>query len=344
MPDATPAGNGKSPRHPGTECGSARPDAYPAAVIDTLLLVALPASGKSELRRYLESLSDDERSEAFGLGPLVQLDDFPYVHFMRRVSQELRCLGGPPRFFDGDDRPFRDPDDWGTLTLLLDEDFRNLGQEPPHAVHPARLLFERIDRARRNLGIDPAFATLDADLVERLARAVAADAADVIGGLPRQVPEGRTVVVEFARGGPDGATPPLRPPYGYGYALSLFSDRLLETARALYVWVTPEESRRRNRERTRPGEEGSILFHGVPDEVMRADYGTDDFLWLLEHSDLPGTVPVEHPGHRHHLRAAVFDNREDHTSFLREDPERWPEDALAALRRELEEVFAGIRH
>lgn len=310
-------------------------------MIDTLLLVALPASGKSELRRYLESLPDGDRAEVFGLGPLVELDDFPYVHFMRRVSVELRRLGGPPLFFDGVDRPFLDPRDWGTLTLLLDDDYRRLGTPPGPDSDPARLLFDRIDRARHELGMEPAFASLD--VVDVLAEAVQVDAAAVVDGLPRDVPEDRTVVVEFARGGPEGAALPLQPPHGYGYALSLFSEPLLEGAKILYVWVTPEESRRRNRERSRPGAEGSILFHGVPEEVMRADYGTDDFLWLWEHSDRAGTVPVDHRGHRHRLPAAIFDNRTDHTSFLRDDPARWPGEDVERLRTELVDVFDRLR-
>ena len=312
-------------------------------MIETLLLVALPASGKSEIRRYLTSLPDEERAEAFGLGPLVQLDDFPYVHFMRRVSVEVRRLRGPARFFTGVDRPFLDPRDWGTLTLLLDEDYRNLETPPEPNTEPARLLFDRIDRARRALGIEPAFAPLEPGMLDALADAVRADAAAVLEGLPRDLPDGRTVVVEFARGGPEGASLPLSPPHGYGYALSLFSEALLEVAKILYVWVTPEESRRRNRERTRPGEEGSILFHGVPEEVMRREYGCDDFLWLVEHTDRPGTVTVDHGEHRHHLPAAVFDNRADHTSFLRDDPDRWSGEKLHRLRAELSAAFDRLR-
>ena len=62
-------------------------------VIDTLLLLALPASGKSEVRKYLAWLSPEKCRDDFGVGPNVQLDDFPYVHFMRRVDETLEKLG-----------------------------------------------------------------------------------------------------------------------------------------------------------------------------------------------------------------------------------------------------------
>ena len=57
--------------------------------LETVLLLALPASGKSEVRRYLNHLTPEQRSGDFHLGPTVQLDDFPYVHMMRRIDDEL---------------------------------------------------------------------------------------------------------------------------------------------------------------------------------------------------------------------------------------------------------------
>ena len=42
--------------------------------IDTLLLLALPASGKSEARRYLANLTPSQCHEQFGIGQTVQLD------------------------------------------------------------------------------------------------------------------------------------------------------------------------------------------------------------------------------------------------------------------------------
>ncbi|MDY0001915.1 MAG: hypothetical protein RBU30_11515, partial [Polyangia bacterium] len=61
--------------------------------IDTLLLLALPASGKSEARRFLLNFPLEQRLELFHISDTVQLDDFPYVHFMRCVDEELEKLG-----------------------------------------------------------------------------------------------------------------------------------------------------------------------------------------------------------------------------------------------------------
>ena len=95
-----------------------------ADILDTVLLLALPASGKSEVRRYLDLVDSDSRVGDFHLGPTVQLDDFPYVHLMRRCDESLRAIGEPSIFFEADDQPFRDARDWGTLIELVNEDYR----------------------------------------------------------------------------------------------------------------------------------------------------------------------------------------------------------------------------
>ena len=68
-------------------------------ILDTILLTALPASGKSEVRRYLDVQDATAVAGQFHMGPTVQLDDYPYVHMMRRISEELVEVGQPPLFF-----------------------------------------------------------------------------------------------------------------------------------------------------------------------------------------------------------------------------------------------------
>lgn len=316
--------------------------------IPTLLLLALPASGKSELRRYLGSLSLERTRQDFGLGRTVQIDDYPYVHLMRRISAELRHLYETPVFFASDDTPFLEPADWGTLINLINEDFAALGtageQEPGSA---SGWLLDRIDRARRAVGLRPVLEDVaDGEreilklAVEPDARRLWLDRREVLAGFGRQA----TVVIEFARGGPEGSDLPIDAPRGYQHSLSRLSPQILANASILYVWVTPEESRRRNIERAHPGIEGdaSILHHGVPEMVMRGDYGTDDLLWLIEQSDRPGTIRVETATEVFHLPVAVFDNRTDKTSFLRADPETWPPGAVATLHADLQTAFGQL--
>jgi len=307
---------------------------------DIVLLLALPASGKSEIRRYLEWLSPEVARTQFNLGPTVQLDDYPYVHLMRRVSQEQVRLGWPPAFFRDDAQPFIDDRDWGTLTVLLDEDYRGITSRG-QVTNPARWLLDRLDRARSAVGAPAVFGSHPSR--PALESAIAGDAEDLAAQLPSGLLAGRTVVMEFARGGPGGSAMPLPSPYGYGYSLSLLSAEVLSKSVILYVWVTSEESRRKNRERARPGADGSILHHGVPEVVMDAEYGIDDMAWLLETSDVPGTVTVSAHDQLFHLPAARFDNRVDRTSFLREDPSDWPPEDVKLLHDQLRKAFASLR-
>jgi len=312
-----------------------------APMIDVLLLLALPASGKSEIRRYLEHLGP-RRSELH-LGPVIQLDDYPYVHLMRRISAEQRRLRAPAAFFESEESPFADPRDWLALIHLLDEDFAGLGAVTRRSADP-RSLLDRIEGARRLAGIGSSIAGGERQALEA---SLEADATELAGRLPTPSAaelRGATIVIEFARGGPAGAISPLPFPFGYQHSLAALSPEILQRASILYVWVTPEESRRRNRERAIPGPDGdaSILHHGVPARVMHEDYGMDDIDWLMNSSLEPGTIAVEAGGDTHLLPFARFDNRADRTSFLRGDPGEWPPDAIATLHAELAGALDGI--
>ncbi len=309
--------------------------------IEILLLLALPASGKSEVRRYLLHLPRDRRIEAFHVADNVQLDDFPYVHFLRRTDEELARLGQPRRFYEGPNDRFRVLTDWGLLLHLVNDDYAVVA-DPGRPTPPPDpdVLFGRIDAARRATGGPEVFAPMDRGLRADLARALEADTARLVQELFGQRPPtlaGRTVVIEFARGGPEGAAMPLEKPHGYRWNLSNLAPEILERAAVLYIWVTPEESRRKNLERADPHDPGSSLHHSAPESVMRNDYGSCDMAWLIEHADHPDTIRIEAHGRTFHLPVARFDNRVDRTSFLRDDPATWPD----ARVRDLHEALAG---
>lgn len=315
-------------------------------ILDTVLLLALPASGKSEVRKYLAHLTDDQCRQDFRIGPTVQLDDYPYVHLMRRVDDELARLGQEGVYFQRPDRPFRDPWDWVTLIELLNEDYANLraNRKPPYDA-PAEALFARFDAAARKAGARVKVGALPPDVRTALAKALDPEARKVFEDLYAQFPEtleGRTIVIEFARGGADGSTMPLAEPFGYAGSLKRLSPELLERASILYIWVTPEESRRKNYERTDPNDPGSILNHGVPIAVMMEDYGCDDMAWLLETSDRKDTTRIEAHGRTFYVPLARVDNRVDKTTFVRGDVKAWDPDKVRALHEGLRGAFNAL--
>ena len=116
-------------------------------VFKVVLLQALPASGKSEVRNFMAHVEPDTLRDEFHIGANLQLDDFPYVHMMRRIDNELQAMDEPRIFYPGE-APFNDGRDWGTLCNLLNEDYHDLLNRvkvcPDSA---AQYLFERIDRA-----------------------------------------------------------------------------------------------------------------------------------------------------------------------------------------------------
>ncbi|MDD4005409.1 MAG: hypothetical protein PHW69_09460 [Elusimicrobiaceae bacterium] len=304
-------------------------------VFDTVLLLALPASGKSEVRRFLDLQTPDACRKDFHMGPTVQLDDFPYVHLMRRVDDELEKLGHRRLFFASGAKPFIDPIDWGTLIELINEDYADLHsakiEQPASA---ARHLMDRIERAGKKVGAPARLAGLDEAVAKTVAAAIEEEAAQLLKDKHNayQPLEGKTKVIEFARGGAHGSAMPLEKPFGYQYSLGCLSEEILSRSVILYIWVTPEESRRKNQARSNPADPGSILHHGVPIEVMMNDYGCDDMDWLERNTAKAGTVTVKAHGKTFHLPIARFDNRVDKTSFLRADQKEWDAKAEADVR------------
>jgi len=312
-------------------------------MLDILVFAALPASGKSEVRRYLDGLPPEVLQRDFHLGPTVQLNDFPYVYLMRRIDQYLEDAGRPPLFFPSAERPFRDPREWGTLIELLNEDYEFLEtRDIPTPPSAAYYYLQRLDEARVRAGLDADLSKLNSRTRARVAASLEREAAHFLDSLRSAASsplEGKTVVIEIARGGPEGSRMPLSPPHGYAAALSRFSKKIIRRAAVLYVWVTPEESRRKNAERARLGNPGSTLYPVVPDEVMRHDYGCDDIDWLLSISETPDRIRVTSKEGTFVVPLVRFDNRSDRTSFLREDPSLWNEEKKANLHAHLRAVF-----
>ncbi len=319
-------------------------------VFDIVLLLALPASGKSEVRNFFAHIGEDRLREEFHIGKTLQLDDFPYVHFMRRIDDEL-CAMGTGRLFYPGEAPFLDGRDWGTLCGLLNEDYHDLmNRSVTKPDSAARLLFDRIDRAAAGAGIAPRLGLLPDETRARLAVLLENEARTMLddkhAGYPETF-EGATVVIECARGGPDGAQMPLAGTFGYQYSLPMFCPEILQKASVLYLLVTPEESRRKNSDRADPNDPGSNLHHGVPLAVMLGDYGCDDMAYLIGASDRPHTIAVAAHGSAYHLPVGVFDNRVDKTSFLRERPESWDPARIAevtdAIRAATDDMRRGER-
>jgi hypothetical protein len=320
-------------------------------LLDTILLFSLPASGKSEVRRYLGSLTPEQCRNDFHMGPTLQLDDYPYVHLMHRIDDELKANGLGYAYYHGPNRPFKDSWTWAVLIELLNEDHANLmAGRQAEVASAAQHLFDRLDEAQAKVGLPRPLGEIPHRLRMRMAEALEAECRAELDTLNRQNAQdkaGRTLVIEAARGGAHGSAFPLCPPHGYDTAFQTLAPAILEKACVLYVWVDPVESRRKNIERGRPDGQGSILHHSVPMEVMLGQYGCDDMAWLMAQSDRSGSIRVErmirngdhYETKIYHLPVARFDNRSDLTTFVREDQKQWKADDVQAIHAGLKAAF-----
>ena len=330
------------------------------SIIKTVLLNALPAAGKSEVRALLKA--EPELCKELMIGDQVQLDDFPYVKFMRDIDDVLSKLGYPRFFFERPDLGFRSGVEWGVLALLLNEDYHDLvvrAQLTAEIQHnAARWLLQRYDRARAKLEIPSLLGDLPAKAIWSLEAAIEKDAREFAHAKYSSIPaslEGKTVFIEFSRGGAHGSKFPLPPPYGYQYTWSLLSPEILSGAAVLYIYITPEQSRAKNTARgkeststsstsTEAGKYVLSLNHSVPDYVMFNEYGCDDVHYLLTKGNTPlGCVDVLHVSQQTFaVPVAIFDNREDYTTFCRGDPKDWSPENKTALRNQLKKTFADL--
>jgi hypothetical protein len=312
--------------------------------IDTLLVLGLPASGKTVILRYLSRVLSHLADTDLRVGQTIHLDDFPYVRFMWRICEVVEELGHGSVLLDPTGLKFEDLREWGTLIHLLNEDYAALRESGyPTTQPPGEWIVDRLETAHAQAGMPSPFLRLGPGIRKAVATAIDDEAARFFAEwAARSRPPGSTVVIEFARGGPEGADLPLDSPHGYAYALSLLSAEILRRATVLYVWVTPEESLHRNRQRAEPGSHGSVLHHGVPETVMRASYGTDDMSWLIDHAERPGTITVHAHESTFHLPVARFDNRRELETFRSGDPTATDSELDEQVYTTFREAFAGL--
>ena len=329
--------------------------------IPVLLLLALPASGKSETRKCLKMIQtqEPEKFSKLGIGETVDLDDFPYVDFMRLIDEVCSDLDQPSIFFDGSNGGFVDPLIWLLLIHLLNEDFEDIIKPRPQLTQLEAVfdMFDRIDRAGQKVGFESGLTDLSDGRRQTLAEAIVIMVNDQnfkgMSAAKKLVREpyywrvdsleGRTVVIEFSRGVPKGS--PATPffPFGYRHSLAMFSNEILATACVLYIKVTLEDSIRKDAERATPPEgcEDSTMYHGLPRAVREGSYWGDDFDDLRQGDDFLYFEDCNET--KTALPVAIFDNTGSGcTDIFRLPSEEWTAEATAEAAAKLVAAFAEL--
>ena len=332
-------------------------------VLPILMFCALPASGKSESRRFFKSLTPQEMTQ-FHLGDSsTQVDDYPYVDALEKIDVFCKETLDTTIFKDPNTRLFLNGYEWGVLTYLINEDYldiKKLDNKIPEEYEkdPVKWLFDRYDAASEKTGKVPRrFEELEkksdkakfAEFKKKCYELCKTLLHDKYDNIPKSL-EGKTIIFEFSRGGEKGSTFPLAAPYGYQYTLSLFDDEILNNANILYIWVTPEQSFNKNKQRALEGLQGKSqtvstqlsLNHGVPDTVMNHEYGVDDFEYLISQSKNGKYLPIMKNGKEFKVKAGRLDNRTDLTSDFRKPQKDWTKEQIDNMTKAMIKAFDAL--
>ena len=298
---------------------------------EIVLIAALPAAGKSALREYLMKEDSATLRERFGFGDYVSIDDRPYVVMMNRIDDVLEEMGQPRVFYPGK-VSFYDGRDWATLVELINGDYRDLLAH--RIVRPgsaARYYFERIDAAGETAGFPKRLAALGETVLAELAVRLEPEARGLLDEKNGNIGsvEGRTLCIEFSRGGPVGAEMPLTGSDGYQFSLPYLSAEILEKLRILYIRIDPKASLAKNKARS----------FVIPEPVMLRDYGCDDMEHLIGET---GTVGITAHGRSWHIPVGVFDNADEKLSFLYDPKESWDAELLRRFQKELDRAVGAM--
>ena len=332
-------------------------------VLPILIFSSLPASGKSETRRYLKSLTKEENKKIRLGDTSTQVDDYPYVDAMKKIDRACIKTLNTTVFFDCKTQNFFSGYDWGTLVFLINDDYNDILECNPkipskYEKDPVNWLFNRLDVAsvktghltarlfelEKNVGKEK-FEEFKKECFELCNTLLH----DKYANIPTSL-EGKTIVFEFARGGGKGMQFPLKEPYGYQYSMSLLDKKILSNAAILYIWVTPEQSKEKCHKREQEGKEGKSqtvstqlsLNHGLPDYVLDNEYGTDDFEYLLNQSPNKNYLPIFKDDVEYKVKAGRLDNRNDLTSDFRKPQNEWTKEQIDKLANALKEAFDKI--
>jgi len=208
--------------------------------LEVLLFLSLPTGGKSEIRKNLSNISSQNKLDGYKVGPMVLLDDSPYVGIMRRISQELEKRGRDPIFYTSSALALTDPRDRGTLVHLLNEDYEDIiKQRIPTPVSASLYLFDRLDKARTKAGAEPKLSKLPKELRLELAKVLEKEASDLLQEKNLEIEQSlaysqKTIAIGLSRDGADESKKPLPQPYDHNYTLSHLSKEILEKAKILY--------------------------------------------------------------------------------------------------------------
>jgi len=134
---------------------------------DVLILIGRPGAGKSEIIAYLKSRSEDERLRRFGIGPFVEIDDFPMLWAWFEEDAILQRMGHE-RLHSSPDGYFLFQDLWNVLIRRLDLEYHKFLADHRQDAAPKTAIVE-FSRGSEHGGFRDAFTHFSEDILSKAA-------------------------------------------------------------------------------------------------------------------------------------------------------------------------------
>ncbi len=134
---------------------------------DIIILLGRPASGKSEIIDYLKRSNDEKRHDAFHIGKLDFLDDFPMLWAWFEEDHILEKVLGQPRLYTDSEGYFKYEYLWHLLIERFNIEYpKRLRAENYHDEHTLIIEFSR---GSQHGGYTAALPHLGKDILDRAA-------------------------------------------------------------------------------------------------------------------------------------------------------------------------------
>lgn len=131
--------------------------------IKTIILIARPAAGKSEVINYLKNCSHPERLSRFHISNFLEVDDFPMLWAWFEEDALLDQMG-KPRLHTNPDGYFLECHLWNLLIRRLCLEHQKIRRD-----HPEETIIMEFSRGSEHGGYQRAFQHLTKDVLEEAA-------------------------------------------------------------------------------------------------------------------------------------------------------------------------------
>lgn len=139
---------------------------YSPAIFRTIILIARPAAGKSEIINYLMHMNESSRLEKFQIGNLKVIDDFPYLWRWFEEDELLEKMG-KPRLFTDNEGYFKHNYLWDLLIEMINLEHQKFLRE--EKIHERETVVIEFSRGKEHGGYAHALSLLSDEILENSA-------------------------------------------------------------------------------------------------------------------------------------------------------------------------------